>query len=117
MLTAGNVLATLLAATFAVHGAMMILAVPVMRAGAASVGLSVTHYRYIGLLELAAAAGLVAGFEVPAFGIAASTGLVALMIAAILVHYRSGDPFTRMIPALVLGSMAAAYIAVIVSQL
>jgi hypothetical protein len=110
-----NVLALVLAVTFGVHGALMVLAVHVMRAGAASVGFSVMQYRYIGLLEVAAAIGLVAGVAVPALGIAAGAGLVMLMAGALIVHYRAGDPLPRMVPAIVLRSIAIAYIALAVA--
>jgi hypothetical protein len=87
-MTATNVLAVLLAATFGVHGALMIFAAPMMRAAAASVGFSVTQYRYIGLLEVAAAIGLVASLAIPILGMAAGVGLLVLMSAAVTVHYR-----------------------------
>lgn len=106
---ATSALALLLAATFAVHGALMVLAVPVMRAGAEHVGLTVRQFRYIGVLELAAAAGLVAGLVVPALGAAAGAGVIVLMAAAAAAHIRVGDPPARMVPAVALGAAALLY--------
>ena len=108
-----NLLALVLAATFGVHGTLMIFAAPMMRAGAASVGFSVTQYRYIGMLEVAAAIGLVASLVIPILGMAAGVGLLLLMTAAVIVHYRNGDPLLRMVPATVLGSIALFYIALL----
>lgn len=116
MIAGSHVLAIVLAAIFLVHGALMILAVPVMRAGAASVGFTVAQYRAIGLLEVAASAGLTAGLAIPSLGLAAAAGVAALMIAAVVVHHRARDPFRRMLPALLLGSMAIAYIALLLHQ-
>lgn len=113
-MTVTNVLALVLAAIFVIHGGLMIFAVPMMRAGAASVGFSVIQYRYIGLLEMAAAIGLVAGLLIPTLGLAAGTGLIALMAAAVIVHRRNGDPIWRMVPAIVLGSIAIVYVALLV---
>lgn len=99
----------LLALTFALHGALMVLAVPMMRAGAEHVGLTVRQYRIIGALELAAAAGLVAGLVVPALGAAAGAGILALMAGATAAHVRAGDPLRRMAPAVALGAAALLY--------
>ena len=78
-MTVTQVVAFTLATAFGMHGVRMILAVPAMRAAAASVGFSVTQYRYIGLLELAAAIGVAAGLVYPMLGVAAGVGVIALM--------------------------------------
>jgi hypothetical protein len=66
-------------------------------------------WRGIGILEVGAAAGLAAGFAVPAVGIAAAVGLVLLLIGAIGTHARSDD-LSNAIPAvgLLLLTIAAA---------
>ena len=45
----------------------------------------------LGTLLGAGALGLVAGFAVPALGVAAATGLVLFFIGAIIAHLRVGD--------------------------
>ncbi|MCW2625018.1 DoxX family protein [Mycobacterium sp.] len=48
-------------------------------------------WRVVGALEAAGAVGLVAGFVVPALGIAAAVGLALLMVGGIVAHARAQD--------------------------
>jgi hypothetical protein len=64
-------------------------------------------YTVIGSLELAAAAGLLAGLAVAPLGIAAAAGLVLMMTGAVAGHARIGDPFAAMAPALIVGIASA----------
>jgi uncharacterized membrane protein YphA (DoxX/SURF4 family) len=48
-------------------------------------------WRVVGALEVAGALGLVAGFVVPALGIAAASGLALLMVGGIGAHARAKD--------------------------
>ncbi len=68
-------------------------------------------YIAIGSIELAAAAGVLAGLAVAPLGIAAAAGLVVMMAGAVLSHARVGDPFAAMAPALIVGIASAATLA------
>jgi len=48
-------------------------------------------WRVVGALEVAGAAGLAAGFVVPALGVAAAFGLALLMVGGIVAHARAQD--------------------------
>ncbi|WP_405884014.1 DoxX family protein [Streptomyces sp. NBC_01136] len=104
------VLAVVLAGIFLLFGAAKLAAVPAMRQAAAHVGMTTTHYRLLGALEVAAAAGLLAGLRITALGAASSAGLILLMTGAVVVHLRSGDPAARCLPAAVVGALAAAHL-------
>ncbi|MFE4816556.1 DoxX family protein [Streptomyces sp. NPDC056704] len=110
MSTPTIVLAVLLAAIFLLLGAAKLAAVPAMRQAAAHVGMTTTHYRLLGALEVAAAAGLLAGLRITALGAAAAAGLILLMAGAVVIHLRSGDPAARYLPAAVVGALAAAHL-------
>jgi hypothetical protein len=71
-------------------------------------GLPRIGYTAIGSLELAAAAGVLAGLAVAPLGIAAAAGLVVMMAGAVATHARVRDPFAAMAPALVVGIASAA---------
>ncbi|NBM18109.1 DoxX family protein [Streptomyces sp. GC420] len=110
MSTTTIVLAVILAAVFLLLGSAKLAAVPAMRQAAAHVGMTTNHYRLLGALEVAAAAGLLAGLRITALGAAASAGLVLLMAGAVAVHLRSGDPAARCLPAAAVGALAAAHL-------
>ncbi|MFF4731882.1 DoxX family protein [Streptomyces mirabilis] len=110
MSTPTIVLAVVLAAIFLLLGAAKLAAVPAMRQAAAHVGMTTTHYRLLGALEVAAAAGLLAGLRITALGAAAAAGLILLMAGAVVVHLRGGDPAARCLPAAVVGALAAAHL-------
>lgn len=59
-----------------------------------SLHLSGKTWRTIGALEILAALGLVVGIWVPAAGVAASAGVVLLMIGAITARARARQPQT-----------------------
>lgn len=106
------VLTVVLAIAFAAIGGAKLLAVPSMRARAAHVGLGVDAYRLIGALEVAGAAGLVTGLAVPLLRAAAALGLLLLLVGAVVAHLRVKDGVKDMAPAIVLGALAAALLAV-----
>ncbi|SFG81315.1 DoxX family protein [Streptomyces mirabilis] len=104
------VLAVVLAAIFLLLGAAKLAAVPAMRRAAAHVGMTTTHYRLLGALEVAAAAGLLVGLRITALGAAAAAGLILLMAGAVVVHVRSGDPAAHCLPAAAVGALTAAHL-------
>ncbi|MGW1798742.1 DoxX family protein [Streptomyces sp. NPDC001984] len=115
MSTTTTVLAVVLAALFLLLGSAKLAAVPAMRQAAAHVGMTTTHYRLLGALEVAAAAGLLAGLRITALGAAASGGLILLMAGAVVVHLRSSDPAARCLPAAVVGALAAVHLVLLAS--
>lgn len=103
-----QVCAAVLAVPFLALGAAKVAAVPAMRERAAHVGFSVASYRAIGAAEVLAGLALLAarGWPVPA--LAALGGLVLLMVGAVVVHVRNGDPRPAWMPAAVLGALSGA---------
>lgn len=102
------VLSVLLAAAFLAIGGPKVLALEsaVQRSKEGGLGLGIM--RLTGALEVAAAAGLVIGIWVPWLGIAAASGLVLLMLAAVVFHVRRHDPAKNLAPPVVLLVVAAA---------
>lgn len=116
-MNATTILASILAATFFAFGMAKLLAVPSMRARAAHVGFSTDAYRWIGLLEVAGAAGLLIGAASPLLRALAALGLLMLLAGAVLTHSRVKDGIKDMVPALVLGCLVVALLAVEVPRL
>jgi hypothetical protein len=108
--TASTSLAIPLALVFAALGAAKLLALAPMRERAAHVGLTTAAYRRIGVLEIAAAAGLLLGVTVPAVGGAAGAGLLLLLAGALIAHLRQRDRATAVAPAAVLGLAVLGYL-------
>lgn len=84
---------------------------PAMRESAQHFAIEWEHYRFLGVLEIAAAVGVVAGLWLNGLGLAAGVGVTALMVGAVLYHLRLGDPASRTAPALVALAASAAYVA------
>ena len=115
-----NLLTTLAitgAALFATLGAAKLLAVPAMQTRAAHVGVSVATYRGIGTLELGGAIGLLVGNSAPELQVAASAGLLLLLLGAVAAHRRVGDGLKEAAPALILAIVMAVVIALAVPAL
>jgi predicted membrane metal-binding protein len=100
----------LLALIFAALGTAKIRALQPMRELAAEAGFSVAAYRRIGLLEVAAVMGLLIGLFQPPIGILAGAGLLLLLGGALVVHLRNGDGPRKYAPAVVCGTLVAAYL-------
>ncbi|MFJ8021448.1 DoxX family protein [Streptomyces sp. NPDC096311] len=105
------VLAVLLAVFFLALGAAKVLALPKTRQMAAESGFSTTAYRALGVLEAAAAAGLLLGLSVPLLGSLADAGLLLLMAGALILHLRNGDGPQKIAPAAITTLLIAAYLA------
>ena len=110
-------LAGLLVVAFAAAGSAKLAAVPAMRAKAAHVGFSVSAYRRIGLLEVLAVLGLLLGAFLPLIGALAAAGLLMLLGGAVVTHLRNGDGLREIAPALALGLVTLAYLALVVGSL
>lgn len=59
----------------------------------------------VGLLEVAGAAGLVAGWWLPPLQSAAAAGLFALMLCGLWARWRIRDPWYALLPALILAAV------------
>jgi len=110
MQLAATIIAVLLALAFLVIGGAKIAGVPAMREAADHFGIPFNKFRSIGVLEIAGALGILIGFANKTLGIAAAIGLFLLLIGAVASHIRVRDPFVKLVPALVLGVLAAAYV-------
>ena len=109
-MSATPVLAAFLVVAFAVLGWGKLAAAPAMRARAEHVGMGVDAYRRIGALEVLAVLGILVGAAVPAIGAVAAAGLVLLMFGAVITHLRNGDGLRELVPAIVLGAVAVAFV-------
>ncbi len=84
---------------------------PAMRASAQHFEIQWERYRFLGVVEIAAAVGVVAGLWLNGLGLAAGVGVTALMVGAVLYHVRFGETAKRTVPALVALAASAAYVA------
>jgi hypothetical protein len=84
---------------------------PAMRESAQHFAIEWERYWLLGVVEIAAAVGVVAGLWLNALGLAAGVGATALLVGAVLFHLRFGDPAKRTAPALVALAVSAAYTA------
>jgi hypothetical protein len=105
-------LSALLVVICAVPAAGKLLANPKMQGSAAHFGISWPRYRLIGVAELAAAAGVLAGVAGRRLGVAAAVGFTVLLVGALLAHRRAGDRPKEAVPAFVALGVTAAYLAV-----
>jgi hypothetical protein len=73
---------------------------PKMRHAAAHFGIAWHRYRLIGVAELAAAVGVLAGLFWQPAGLLAATGMTLLLLGALIVHRRAHDSIREAVPAL-----------------
>ena len=112
-----SILAGLIVVAFATAGSAKLAVVPAMRVRAEHVGFSVAAYRRIGLLEVLAVLGLLAGAFVPLIGALAAAGLLMLLGGALVAHLRNGDGVREIAPAVVLGLVTLTYLLLVVGDL
>jgi uncharacterized membrane protein YphA (DoxX/SURF4 family) len=105
-------LSILLAAACLVPGSAKLLGHPKMQKSAAHFGIPWRHYRLIGVAELAAAAGVLAGLWWHPLGVAAAAGMVVLLIGALITHRRALDTAKEMAPALLTLAITIAYLVI-----
>ena len=84
---------------------------PAMRESAQHFAIQWERYQFLGVVEIAAAFGVVTGLWLNGLGLAAGVGATALMVGAVLFHLRFGDSAKRTVPALVALAASAAYVA------
>ena len=93
-----------------------VTAQPKMLASAGHFGIPWARYRLIGVAELAAVAGVLAGLYWLPIGVAAASGMAVLLIGAVTVHRRAGDGLQEAAPALLALAISLAYLAVAVTR-
>ncbi|MFL6075633.1 MAG: DoxX family protein [Mycobacteriales bacterium] len=96
------ILSILLALTFLAGSPPKIARRDSVYARVRHLGFSQTLYQVVGVLELAAAIGLVIGLWVRWLGALAAAGLVLLMIGALVYHVRARDTGKNAVPAAVI---------------
>ena len=82
----------LLAVLFAGIGAAKLAGLPHLIETRDRLGVAAGSWRSIGALEIAGAAGALAGLALRPLGLAATGGLVLVALGAIVAHARAGDP-------------------------
>ena len=110
------VVTLLLAAACLAPGAAKLLALPQMQASAAHFGIDWSRYRLIGVLEVAAAVGVVVGLAVHPIGIAAGVGMAVLLVLALVAHQRAGDDLREAVPAIVGLGLTLAYLVLLATR-
>jgi uncharacterized membrane protein YphA (DoxX/SURF4 family) len=110
------VLSVLLAAACLVPALAKLGSHPKMLASAGHFAIPWSRYRLIGVAELAAAAGVIAGLLWPPIGVAAASAMAVLLLGALSVHRRSADPIQEAAPAVLTLAISLAYLAVTLTR-
>lgn len=108
------VLSVLLAVEFAFTGLIKILGTATARANAEHLGISLRLSRLIGVAELAAVVGLLAGIAVKPLAIVTAAAVALLMAGAVGYHLKAGDRGAVVLPAVITGLAAIALLALTV---
>jgi hypothetical protein len=110
MHVAAVVLSVLLAVELAVTGIIKVLGTGTARANAAHLGISLRLSRLIGVAELAAVVGLLAGIAVKPLAIVTAAAVVLLMAGALGYHLKARDKGAVLLPAAITGLAAVALV-------
>lgn len=111
-MSASLVLLVVVSVVLLATGGLKVVAAAPMRERAAHLGYPLGAFRVVGALELAGVAGLWAGRHGPlALGVAAGIALVVLMAGALASHLRVGDGIADVVPAVVVGALLVALLA------
>ena len=102
----------LLAVVCLLPAAGKLIGQPKMRQSAEHFGIPWSRYRLIGVAEVAAAVGVLAGLSWHPLGVAAAAGLALLLAGALITHRRAADHGKEMAPALIGLALAIAYLAI-----
>jgi hypothetical protein len=109
-------LSVLLAAACLVPAIAKLGAHPKMLAAAGHFGMPWSRYQLIGVAELLAASGVIAGLIWAPIGIAAASGMCVLLVGALTTHLRAGDRLQEATPALIALGAGLAYLAVALTR-
>lgn len=104
-----KILFTLLAVVYGLGGLASLFGAAAIRDSWARLGVSDSLGTVIAALEILAAIGLLIGLRRPPLGVAAATGIVALMLGAVVYHVRAED-WAGLAGPVVLGLVAGAAI-------
>ena len=102
----------LLVAVCLVPAAGKLTGQPKMRQSAEHFGIPWSRYRLIGVAELAAAVGVLAGLWWHPLGLAAAAGMALLLLGALITHRRAADDGKEMAAALLALAITVAYLAI-----
>jgi hypothetical protein len=100
-MSARIVVTVLLAAMLAFAGTIKLAGIQRSLTIRDHLGLNPVQWRTIGILELAAVAGVLAGLEWPPIGVAAAIGATLLLLGAIMFHTRASDDAGETAPAVI----------------
>jgi uncharacterized membrane protein YphA (DoxX/SURF4 family) len=89
------ILSALLAPVLLVLGSAKVIRHPMMQQNARHLGFSVPGFQLVGAFELAGGVGLVLGLFWTPLGVAASVGLVLLLVGGAVAHARVRDRFAK----------------------
>jgi DoxX-like family len=106
----------LLAAACLVPALGKLTAQPKMLASASHFGIPWPSYRLIGVAELAAVAGVLAGLYWLPMGVVAASGMAVLLVGALTVHRRVRDSLQEAAPAVLGLAVSLAYLAAAVTR-
>ena len=109
-------LSLLLAAACLVPALGKLTAQPKMLASASHFGIAWPSYRLIGIAELAAVAGVLAGLFWLPIGVAAASGMAVLLVGALTAYRRSGDSLQEAAPAVLALAVSLAYLVVAITR-
>ena len=102
------VVTALLALEMAGAGVPKLLQLGAVRKNAEHLGVSVGLHRMIGVAEVAAAAGLLAGIACPRLAVVTGAAVCLLMCGAVGYHIKAADKPSAMLPAILTAAMAVA---------
>lgn len=106
------VLSLLLVAVCLIPAVAKLAGHPKMRHAANHFGIAWRRYRLIGVAELFAAAGVLAGLVWRPAGLLAAAGMTLLIVGALIVHRQAHDHVRDVLPALVALVISGTYLAV-----
>ncbi len=106
------VFAVVLAAGFGGAGLAKLVGAAPLAAARGHLGLTVSLWRIVGVLEVLGAVGVLVGLGdgFVTIGVLAGAGLTAMTIGATYYHRHAGDRFVEWLPAVVMGSVAIFYV-------
>ncbi|MGO9734793.1 DoxX family protein [Mycobacterium sp.] len=107
---AAVVLSVLLAVELAFTAIIKIAGTGTARTNAAHLGISLRLSRFIGIAELAAVVGLLAGIAVKPLAIVTAAAVVLLMAGAVGYHLKARDYGVALLPAAITGLAAVALV-------
>ena len=110
------VLSVLLAVEFASTGIIKILGAGTARTNAAHLGISLRLSRLLGIAELAAVVGLLAGIAVKPLAIVTGAAVLILMAGALGYHLKAHDKGAVLLPAAITGLAAIALLVLTVAS-